>query len=76
LTLRTLRNIKKVEELTYNYNTTEFDIIKKFKCECNSKNCFHKIEGFKYLTLEQKKKLKPFLSPFLKKKFEECKEKW
>jgi len=71
LTFRALIGIKKGEELTFNYLTTEWDFANKFDCQCGSKKCFHKLWGFKYLTLKQKKSLKPWLSPFLKKKLAE-----
>jgi uncharacterized protein len=66
-----IRNIKKNEELTYNYFTTEYDSVKyheDFQCACGSKNCLGRIKGFKYLTRTQKLNIKPYLSPFLLKK--------
>lgn len=71
LTFRAFRFIKKGEELTFNYLTTEWDMANKFKCDCGSKNCYGEIKGFKYLTVNQQKELKHFLSPFLKKKLKE-----
>jgi uncharacterized protein len=68
-----IKNIRKNDEITYNYFTTEYDSVKyheDFKCMCGSKNCMGWIKGFKYLTHSQKLKLKPFLSPFLLKKLE------
>ena len=66
-----LRNIKKGEDINWNYLTTEYDLVRDnldFECKCGSKNCLKHIRGFKYLTKKQKEKLNPFLSPFLKKK--------
>jgi len=66
-----LKDIKKGKEITYNYLTTEYDLTKQgceFDCKCGSKNCLRNINGFKFLTKSQKMKLKPLLSPFLKKK--------
>lgn len=66
-----LKNIRNGEELTYNYLTTEYDLMVdnlNFKCKCNSKNCLCHIKGFKYLTKAQKLKLKTMLSPYLKSK--------
>ncbi len=63
-----IKNIRKNEEITYDYNTTEYDMKKSgddFQCECGSKNCLGRIRGFKYLTRAQKMKLKPYLTPFL-----------
>ena len=61
----TLKNIKKDEELTFNYLSTEYDLAHKFKCK--SRGCFGYIKGFKYLTPEERKRVKPFISPVLKK---------
>lgn len=66
-----LKNIKKGEEITYNYLATEYDMVRDnldFDCKCGSKKCFGRIKGFKFLTKTQKLKIKPLLSPFLKKK--------
>ena len=66
-----IKDIKKGEEITYNYLTTEFDLVRDnldFNCLCKSKNCLKHIKGFKFLTEKQKLKLKPLLSPFLRKK--------
>lgn len=71
LTFRALHNIKKEEEITFNYLTTEWDMANKFECYCGAEKCFRQIKGFKYLTLEQKKSLEHLLSPFLKKKLRE-----
>lgn len=66
-----LQNIKKGEEINYNYLTTEYDLVESdcdFKCKCGSKKCFGRIKGFKFLNKAQKLELKPLLSPFLQKK--------
>ncbi|MCK5026408.1 MAG: SET domain-containing protein [Nanoarchaeota archaeon] len=72
LTYRALRPIKKGEELTFNYNTTEWDMGKGFQCQCEYNSCYGQITGFKYLTHKQQKELEPLLSPFLKKKLKEA----
>ncbi|MBI4146303.1 SET domain-containing protein-lysine N-methyltransferase, partial [Candidatus Woesearchaeota archaeon] len=64
------------EELTYNYNTSEYDLIQvtpnsSFHCTCCSKNCIQFVRGFRYLPPHSKKDLESFLSPFLKKKLKE-----
>ncbi len=76
LNLVALRDIQIGEEISFNYNTSEYDLINlvkncSFKCGCNSKNCIGEIRGFRYLTEQQKKKIQKFVSPFLKKKFEQ-----
>lgn len=74
LNLMSKRDIKKGEELTYNYCTSDWDDAglledHSFKCKCGSKNCIGEMKGFKHLTFEQKKRIEKYISPFLKKKF-------
>ena len=76
LNLVALRDIQIDEELSFDYNTTGYDLINmvencSFKCNCGSKNCIGEVRGFRYLSPEQKKKIQKFISPFLKKKFEQ-----
>ena len=59
------------DELTYNYDTTEFDLVRDrldFTCHCGSKNCIGKIKGFKFLPQARKEQLLPLLPKFLRKK--------
>lgn len=76
LNLVALKDIQIGEELTFDYNTAEYDLINmvqncSFKCNCGSKNCIGEVRGFRYLSPEQKKQIQKFISPFLKKKFEQ-----
>ena len=68
-----IKNIRRDEEITFNYLTTDYDMEKSgedFKCECGSRNCYGQIKGFKYLTHTQKLKLKLYLTPYILKKFQ------
>lgn len=75
LNLLALKDIRKGEELSFNYNISEYDLLDggnfSFKCKCGSKNCLEEIRGFRYLSKEQKNKIKEFISPFLKNKLEQ-----
>ena len=66
LGLKALRKIKKGEEITFNYLTTEFKMHSPFICHCSSLNCFGEIRGFKFLSKEKQKLLFCNLSPFLR----------
>ncbi|HVY01474.1 MAG TPA: SET domain-containing protein [Candidatus Nanoarchaeia archaeon] len=66
ISLRALRKINAREEITFNYLTTEWDMFSKFKCNCKNKDCFKDIRGYKYLTKDERKRLKNITSPFLK----------
>ena len=52
LTVRALRDLEPGEEVTFNYNATEYDMANPFECHCNARNCLGYIRGFKY-SLEQ-----------------------
>lgn len=72
LTLVALRKIRKGEELSFHYCTTEFDLgIFSFRCNCGSKNCLKEVKGFKYLSDENRLELKNILFPYLKKKLKD-----
>lgn len=66
LTYVALRDIEPGEVLTYDYNTTEFDMANPFDCTCKSENCNGRISGFKHLDNEIKKKIQPKLASHLK----------
>lgn len=66
---RALRDIAVDDEITWNYCTTESDLVKSkqdFICHCGSPSCLGHIQGFKYLSKKQKRELWGYLSPYLK----------
>ncbi len=65
LTLRARRTIESGEELTFNYNTTEWNMTQGFQCKCGCQGCYGPVLGFKALNLKEQKRLEPWLSPFL-----------
>jgi len=76
LNLVALKEIRPGEELCFDYNTTEYDLVNlirpcPFKCGCGSNHCLGEIKGSCYLSIEQKKKIKKYLAPYLKKKLEQ-----
>lgn len=69
--LSALRNIKTDEELSFNYNTTEYNMFVQgshFQCSCGSEKCLGEIKGFVFLTDEQRQSIKNILLPYLAKK--------
>ena len=63
-----IRDIAKDEEIAFNYLATEYDMVKNggnFECACGSPDCYHQIQGFKYLTDGQQEKLRLLLLPYL-----------
>lgn len=72
--LVSLRPIEPGEEVTFNYNTTEYDLIDQkvaFFCQCGSPICARNVRGYSYLSLEEKERIKKYLSPFLRTKYTE-----
>ncbi len=65
-TLVAARPIGPLEEVTFNYNTTEYEMAVPFKCGCRSQGCNHReIRGFKGLSLAERERLFPFLAAHL-----------
>jgi hypothetical protein len=57
LTFRALRNIKRGEELSFNYLTTESELAVPFNCICGSPGCFGFIRGRNFLSPEEERRL-------------------
>ena len=53
------------DELTFNYNTTEYDMASPFNCHCGSPQCAGQICGFRHLADAEKQRLRPLLAPHL-----------
>ena len=53
-----LRAIAPGEAITYDYNTTEWELAAPFRCRCGSTKCLGEIRGFKHLTTEQRAALR------------------
>ena len=49
------KDIKAGEELTNNYNSFIYTVHNPFDCKCGDENCFGRITGIKYLSVEQQK---------------------
>jgi hypothetical protein len=60
-----LRRIAPLEEITFNYNTTEYEMAEPFVCHCSSCGCLGSIRGFKHLTTAERDRLRPWLAPYL-----------
>jgi hypothetical protein len=70
MSVRALRAIDAGEEITYDYNSTEFDMEEGFMCRCGAERCLGLVRGFRYLDRQQRLALRPWLSPFLVAKLE------
>jgi hypothetical protein len=60
-----MRNIPPWADVTFDYNTTEYDMAEAFDCHCRSPVCHGTIRGFRHLTDAQRERLRPMLAPYL-----------
>lgn len=65
-TVRALRDIEKGEEITFNYNTTEYEMFRPFRCECGASRCRGVVRGFKYLSPRERMSVASALAPHLR----------
>ncbi len=59
------RPIAAGEEMTFNYNSTEWSMTSPFPCGCSAPSCAHEIRGFRFLSPAQRETLRPLISPFI-----------
>jgi len=66
-----IRSIEEGEELTINYNTSEFNLIDcdcNFECNCGSHSCIKYIKGYSHLNIDQQKAIIHICLPYLREK--------
>lgn len=70
-----MRNIKKGEELTYDYCMTDADYNYSFKCSCSLKGCRKKITTLDWKKPSLQKKYKGYFSWYVQNKIDSLKKK-
>ncbi len=60
------RNIAAGEDVTFDYNTTEYDLAEPFACHCGSPRCVGTVRGARHLTEEQRARLGRSLPDYLR----------
>jgi hypothetical protein len=61
-----LRCIEPWQQITFNYNTTEFDMAEPFDCLCGSDNCEGQIRGYRWLSSTARERIRPWLADHLR----------
>lgn len=61
-----LRPIAAGKLVTFNYNICEWDMREPFACVCGSEHCIGTIRGFRHLDGQERRRLLPWLSPYLR----------
>lgn len=74
LELIAIRPIQPWEEITFDYDTTEYDMAEPFDCHCGNLLCRGRIRGFKYLDSDERERLRPKLAPYLLRMLDNAEE--
>jgi hypothetical protein len=64
--VHSLRALRQWDEITFDYNTTEYDIAEPFDCRCGSAGCVGRVRGFRYLSRPERERLRPYLAAHLR----------
>ena len=60
-----LRGIRAGEEITFDYDTNEYDMASPFECHCEDVSCRGLIRGYKHLSSQQRDRLDGKVNPYL-----------
>lgn len=60
-----LHSIQPMEDVTFDYNSTEYDMAEPFACHCGSRICHGTIRGFRHLSQARRQLLRPYLAAHL-----------
>jgi len=69
ITFVALRNIKRDEEVTFDYSIQDDDIYWKMDCVCGEKSCRKKIRTIQFLPKDVIKKYLPYIPTYFKKMY-------
>jgi SET domain len=53
------------QDITFNYNTTEFDMAEPFSCRCGNDSCTGSVRGYRHVSAEERRRLRPWLASHL-----------
>jgi hypothetical protein len=60
------RRIKPMDEVTFDYDSTEYDMAEPFHCRCGSPRCRGRVGGYRHLSAAQRRRIDPYLAAFLR----------
>lgn len=70
LTMKALESIQAGNLVGYHYGTSEDDYtVGAFTCECGADECVGYFRGFAFMNDVQRKRVRPFVSPFIQRKY-------
>ncbi len=65
----TIRNISQGEDITFNYNTTEWVLTSPFDCNCKSESCVGRVLGYESLNPQQRDEIAEITAPHIRRMF-------
>ena len=60
-----LKPMESWQEITFHYNSTEYEVAEPFDCHCGSPHCDGRIQGFRFLSESGRELLRPLLAEHL-----------
>ncbi|HSW27972.1 MAG TPA: SET domain-containing protein-lysine N-methyltransferase [Longimicrobiales bacterium] len=61
-----LVDVPEGDEVTFDYNTTEWDMARPFDCRCRTPSCVGVVRGYRHLDESARARLHPFLASHLR----------
>jgi hypothetical protein len=65
LELVAIADIQKDDVLSFDYAIQEHVMSSPFDCACGAQNCVGRAQGYHHLNLDQKRALRPYISPYI-----------
>lgn len=66
-----VKPLERWQEITFHYNTTEYELAEPFGCQCGSRNCAGRIRGFRFVPRAERQRLRPWLADHLRTMLDE-----
>lgn len=66
LAIRALHDIAAGDGVTFDYNTTEWDMASPFDCHCGTASCVGTVRGYKHLSPSARERLQGYLAEYLR----------
>ncbi|MBI4912478.1 MAG: SET domain-containing protein-lysine N-methyltransferase [Acidobacteria bacterium] len=60
-----LRRLRPWDEVSFDYDCTEWDMAEPFPCRCGSRRCRGLIRGFVHLDRAHRRRLRPWVAPWM-----------
>lgn len=66
LELRALQDLPPGAEVTFDYNTTEWELSHPFSCRCGTPSCVGEVQGYRFLDAERRERILPWTAEHLR----------